>query len=148
MLPPLFSLRGCVFVRNICYALCASPCSARPDGRAFCSAPNQAAFISELNLPFSSLSDAALRILSTGCLHLRELSLSDCPSVTDFGLYELAKLGPSLRYVSVAKCDQISDSGIMQLAKHCYKLRYLNVRGCEAVSDEAVAMLAKMCEAT
>ena len=65
--------------------------------------------------------------------------------MTDFGLYELAKLGPNLRYLSVAKCDQISDSGVKQIARLCYKLRYLNVRGCEAVSDEAIEMLARSC---
>lgn len=43
--------------------------------------------------------------------------------MTDFGLYELAKLGASLRYLSVAKCGQVSDAGIKVLSRRCYKLR-------------------------
>jgi F-box/leucine-rich repeat protein 7 len=58
------------------------------------------------------------------CLSLRELSISDCVRITDFGLYELAKLGPNLRYLSVAKCERISDSGVIHVARLCYKLRY------------------------
>lgn len=70
--------------------------------------------------------------------------------MTDFGMYELARLGPNLRYLSVAKCDQISDAGIKQirqlsLSTHCYKLRYLNLRGCEAVSDDSLEVLARTC---
>jgi len=34
------------------------------------------------------------------CLMLRELSISDCLAITDLGLAELAKLGPSLRQVT------------------------------------------------
>lgn len=57
------------------------------------------------------------------CSQLRELSVSDCSQVTDFGLYELAKLGATLRYLSVAKCDQVSDAGLKVLSRRCYKLR-------------------------
>ena len=92
-----------------------------------------------------SFSDIGIKYVSSYCLQLRELSISDCSQITDFGLYELAKLGPNLRYLSVAKCDQISDAGVKQIARLCYKLRYLNVRGCEAVSDEAIEMLARSC---
>jgi F-box and leucine-rich repeat protein 7 len=52
------------------------------------------------------------------------LSVSDCTQVTDFGVYEVAKLGASLRYLSVAKCDQVSDAGIKQVARYCHRLRY------------------------
>lgn len=79
------------------------------------------------------------------CTALRELSVSDCVNITDFGLYELAKLGATLRYLSVAKCDQVSDAGLKVIARRCYKLRYLNCRGCEAVSDDSIIMLAHSC---
>ena len=38
-----------------------------------------------------------LRAIASYCLLLRELSVSDCPNVTDIGLAELGRLGPSLR---------------------------------------------------
>lgn len=79
------------------------------------------------------------------CTGLRELSVSDCVNITDFGLYELAKLGSTLRYLSVAKCDQVSDAGLKVIARRCYKLRYLNARGCEAVGDDSIIMLAHSC---
>lgn len=75
------------------------------------------------------------------CISLKELSVSDCVNITDFGLYELAKLGAALRYLSVAKCDRVSDAGLKVIARRCYKLRYLNTRGCEAVSDDSITVL-------
>lgn len=89
--------------------------------------------------------DAGIKFVPSFCSALKELSVSDCHQVTDFGLYELAKLGALLRYLSVAKCDQVSDAGLKVIARRCYKLRYLNVRGCEAVSDDAITVLARSC---
>lgn len=85
----------------------------------------------------SRLTDSGLRAVARFCPLLREVSLNDCPQLTDFTCFELSsRLGASLRYLSLAKCIQMSDSGLKQVARFCYKLRYLNVRGCEAVSDE------------
>ena len=89
--------------------------------------------------------DIGVKYVASYCLHLRELSVSDCVQISDFGIYEVAKLGPNLRYLSVAKCNQITDAGVKQIARLCYKLRYLNVRGCESVSDDAIEMLARSC---
>ncbi|KAI1289534.1 F-box/LRR-repeat protein 7 [Halotydeus destructor] len=94
----------------------------------------------------SLLTDYAIQTLVTYCPNLRELSLNDCPQLTDYSCFELSsKLGSSLRYLSMAKCEQITDSGIRQLGRFCYKLRYLNVRGCESVTDEGLACLARSC---
>ncbi|CAG9793365.1 unnamed protein product [Diatraea saccharalis] len=90
------------------------------------------------------VTDAGVRWIPSYCA-LKELSVSDCTGVTDFGLYELAKLGPALRYLSVAKCTQVSDSGIRTLARRCYKLRYLNARGCGALGDDGVEAVARGC---
>ncbi|XP_041982921.1 F-box/LRR-repeat protein 7 [Aricia agestis] len=90
------------------------------------------------------VTDAGVRWIPSYCA-LKELSVSDCTGVTDFGLYELAKLGPALRYLSVAKCSQVSDSGISTLARRCYKLRYLNARGCGAVGDDGAEAVARGC---
>ena len=45
----------------------------------------------------SLFSDAGVRSIAVYCPGLRELSVSQCPNVSDNGLCELAKLGPSLR---------------------------------------------------
>ncbi|XP_012283980.1 F-box/LRR-repeat protein 7 [Orussus abietinus] len=92
------------------------------------------------------ITDASLVAIASYCVTLRQLSVSDCMRVTDFGVRELAaRLGPSLRYFSVGKCDQVSDAGLLVVARHCYKLRYLNARGCEALSDSATLALARGC---
>ncbi|OWR41486.1 F-box/LRR-repeat protein 7 [Danaus plexippus] len=90
------------------------------------------------------VTDAGVRWIPSYCA-LKELSVSDCTGVTDFGLYELAKLGPALRYLSVAKCSQVSDSGVRTLARRCYKLRYLNARGCGALGDDGAEAIARGC---
>ena len=69
--------------------------------------------------------DAGIKFVPSFCISLRELSVSDCSEVTDFGLYELAKLGATLRYLSVAKCPRVSDAGLKVIARRCYKLRSL-----------------------
>ena len=51
------------------------------------------------------------------CFALRELSISDCPAVTDTALTELARLGPRLRYLSAAKCINITDRGVIAVAR-------------------------------
>lgn len=89
--------------------------------------------------------DTGIKMVSAHCFMLRELSISDCPRVTDTSLLELARLGPRLRYLSAAKCGLVTDRGVTAVARHCYKLRYLNLRGCEAVSDAALEMIARSC---
>ena len=42
--------------------------------------------------------DVGVKAISVSCPQLRELSLSDCPQLTDHGLWQLARLGPSLRF--------------------------------------------------
>ncbi|XP_024887630.1 F-box/LRR-repeat protein 7-like isoform X1 [Temnothorax curvispinosus] len=92
------------------------------------------------------ITDASLVAIASYCASLRQLSVSDCVKVTDFGVREVAaRLGPSLRYFSVGKCDRVSDAGLLVVARHCYKLRYLNARGCEALSDSATIALARGC---
>ncbi|XP_031842627.1 F-box and leucine-rich repeat protein 7 [Nomia melanderi] len=92
------------------------------------------------------ITDASLVAIASYCASLRQLSVSDCVKITDFGVRELAaRLGPSLRYFSVGKCDRVSDAGLLVVARHCYKLRYLNARGCEALSDSATLALARGC---
>lgn len=92
------------------------------------------------------ITDASLIAVASYCANLRQLSVSDCVKITDFGVRELAaRLGPSLRYFSVGKCDRVSDAGLLVVARHCYKLRYLNARGCEALSDSATIALARGC---
>lgn len=83
------------------------------------------------------ITDQITRSLVNYCPSLREISMSDCPQLSDFVCFELsAKLRSNLKYLSLAKCEQITDAGLKQIAKHCNKLRYLNLRGCEAVSDK------------
>ena len=55
--------------------------------------------------------------MSSYCFQLRELSVSDCPAISDEGLLELARLGPSLRYLSAAKCHRITDHGVTAIAR-------------------------------
>ncbi|KAJ8010074.1 hypothetical protein DPEC_G00071210 [Dallia pectoralis] len=59
---------------------------------------------------------------------VRELSLSDCHLVWDFGLREVACLEGCLRYLSIAHCSRITDVGVRYVA------RYLNARGCEGLT--------------
>ena len=72
-----------------------------------------------------SFTDLCLKLVATYCSRLRELSVSDCPRVSDGGLVELARLGPSLRYLAAAKCSTtgITDTGVSTVVRHCYKLR-------------------------
>ena len=63
------------------------------------------------------ISDTGIKMVAAYCFALRELSISDCPAVTDTALTELARLGPRLRYLSAAKCVNITDRGVIAVAR-------------------------------
>lgn len=92
------------------------------------------------------VSDEGISIMVKYCPQLKEVSLNDCPRITDLTCIELSsKLGTNLKYLSLSKCEHVTDQGLEQMSRFCFKLRYLNVRGCPGISDSGVSAIARSC---
>lgn len=86
------------------------------------------------------LTNGALRCLSQ-CRLLRELSLSECRELNDYGLRNVARSCPALTSLKISKCKMITGDGIIRIATGCPKLIDLHMGGCPNVSHQAVCFV-------
>ncbi|EQC39941.1 hypothetical protein SDRG_02597 [Saprolegnia diclina VS20] len=102
------------------------------------------------------------------CTQLTDLDLSQCPSISDTGLFALP---PSLRRLNLSQCSGISDRGVLavvtglasllslnlglcnitngalaMLAVHAHQLQHLVLSGCRAVDQAGVNLLDSLSE--
>ena len=94
-----------------------------------------------LNLTRCDIGDDALELLPAT---LTELQIGWCKQIRRRGLGFVAARCPQLRVLSAPGCDQFGDSGLMALAQGCAQLRVLNVRQCN-VGDRSVTAIAAAC---
>lgn len=84
---------------------------------------------------FSVLDDESLRGICNATREgLQELSVSDCPTLTDDGLSSVASL-PHLRRLECKNLLQVSDSPFIEIVTSCHQLEILNVEGCALITD-------------
>uniref|UniRef100_A0AC11DPI9 F-box and leucine rich repeat protein 13 n=1 Tax=Ovis aries TaxID=9940 RepID=A0AC11DPI9_SHEEP len=76
---------------------------------------------------------------------LKELSVSECDKITDFGIQVFCKGSLSLEHLDVSYCPQLSDIIIKALAIYCINLTSLSVAGCPKITDSAMEMLSAKC---
>uniref|UniRef100_A0A452DRV1 F-box and leucine-rich repeat protein 13 n=1 Tax=Capra hircus TaxID=9925 RepID=A0A452DRV1_CAPHI len=76
---------------------------------------------------------------------LKELSVSECDKITDFGIQVFCKGSLTLEHLDVSYCPQLSDIIIKALAIYCINLTSLSVAGCPKITDSAMEMLSAKC---
>ncbi|KAI4468568.1 hypothetical protein MML48_2g00001816 [Holotrichia oblita] len=89
-----------------------------------------------------TLSDEALKHVSTGLTSLKSINLSFCVSITDSGLKHLAKM-VSLRELNLRSCDNISDIGMAYLAEGGSRISSLDVSFCDKIGDQALVHISQ-----
>ncbi|XP_008591532.1 PREDICTED: F-box/LRR-repeat protein 13-like, partial [Galeopterus variegatus] len=97
-----------------------------------------------VDLSGTGISNEGLIILSRH-KKLKELSLSECDRITDFGIQAFCKSSLILEYLDVSYCPQLSDEVIKALAIYCTNLTSLSIAGCPKITDLAMEMLSAKC---
>lgn len=91
-----------------------------------------------------SVSDVSLATISTSCLKLRCLDLTNCENgITDAAMVHVAKL-LELRHLKINNVRKLTDSGVSSLSCQGHLIT-LEARGCELLTDRAVLALVELC---
>ncbi|XP_052454438.1 LOW QUALITY PROTEIN: dynein regulatory complex subunit 6 [Carassius gibelio] len=100
-----------------------------------------------LNLAFTHITNATLRVLSRCCLTLRSLSLAYCTSFSDKGLQYLStgKGCHRLTYLDLSGCSQISVDGFKYVAEACSTLQRIVLDDLPTLTDTCVQVLVAKC---
>ncbi|XP_047417468.1 dynein regulatory complex subunit 6 [Sciurus carolinensis] len=97
-----------------------------------------------LDLSGTVISNEGLIVLSR-LKKLKELSLSECYRITDFGIQAFCKSSVILEHLDVSYCLQLSDEIIKAVAIYCTYLTSLNIAGCPQITNLAIEMLSAKC---
>uniref|UniRef100_A0A8D2DIR3 F-box and leucine-rich repeat protein 13 n=1 Tax=Sciurus vulgaris TaxID=55149 RepID=A0A8D2DIR3_SCIVU len=97
-----------------------------------------------LDLSGTVISNEGLIVLSRH-KKLKELSLSECYRITDFGIQAFCKSSVILEHLDVSYCLQLSDEIIKAVAIYCTYLTSLNIAGCPQITNLAIEMLSAKC---
>ncbi|XP_071817253.1 F-box and leucine-rich repeat protein 13-like isoform X2 [Apostichopus japonicus] len=100
-----------------------------------------------LNISFTNITDATLRLLAKSCKNLQYLSLAYCRRFSDRGLQYLA-MGRGCRkliYIDLSGAAQITSVGYKNIASGCSNLEHLVVNNCATLRDDCILMLTAKC---
>ena len=122
-----------------------------------------------LNLSMcNNASDTWMTLLSKS---IEKIDLSNCPNITDFGVFNLSRSCPWLTSISLSGCELVTDESAHYIAVKCNRLKFLylsntkvsdvgltvisartpwlvelDISNCIAVSDVGLVHLADRCE--
>ncbi|XP_016425335.1 F-box/LRR-repeat protein 13-like [Sinocyclocheilus rhinocerous] len=101
----------------------------------------------QLNLAFTHITNATIRVLSSCCLTLRSRSLTYCTSFSDKGLqYRSTGKGcHRLTYLDLSGCSQISVDGFTYVAEACSSLQQIVLDDLPTMTDTCVQVLMSKC---
>ena len=90
------------------------------------------------------VTDNGLKWVAAKCPRLSEISICECPQITNRGIeFLVERINTNLKYLSMAKCFLLTDKAIKYIVFHCPKLRYLNIRGLNQLSDKSMEYLSR-----
>uniref|UniRef100_Q8CDU4-2 Isoform 2 of F-box and leucine-rich repeat protein 13 n=1 Tax=Mus musculus TaxID=10090 RepID=Q8CDU4-2 len=92
-----------------------------------------------VDLSGTLISNEGMTILSRH-RKLREVSVSDCVNITDFGIRAYCKTSLLLEHLDVSYCSQLTDDIIKTIAIFCTRITSLNIAGCPKVCMAAGAL--------
>ncbi|CAH8452297.1 unnamed protein product [Schistosoma turkestanicum] len=98
----------------------------------------------QINLNSTKLGDRGLSALGS-LPKLRELKVSKCTAITDFGLQKFAHLAINLEYIDLSFCHNVTNNGIKTLSFCCHFLTIINLAGCNLLTDMAVQYISGVC---
>jgi hypothetical protein len=93
------------------------------------------------------VTDEAVWTLCQLCLSILELSIFDCPNMTDRSLVAISEHLPSLTVLQCGGNEAITDDGIEKLVAKCHSIKRLWINGCPSINDGSVLQIADYCPA-
>ncbi|XP_052029052.1 dynein regulatory complex subunit 6 [Apodemus sylvaticus] len=97
-----------------------------------------------IDLSGTLISNEGMTILSRH-RKLREISLSECVNITDFGIRAYCKTSLVLEHLDVSYCTQLTDDIIKTIAIFCTRITSLNIAGCPKITDAGMEILSARC---
>ncbi|XP_031235944.1 dynein regulatory complex subunit 6 [Mastomys coucha] len=97
-----------------------------------------------IDLSGTLISNEGMSILSRH-RKLREISLSECVNITDFGIRAYCKTSLDLEHLDVSYCSQLTDDIIKTIAIFCTRITSLNIAGCPKITDSGMEILSARC---
>ncbi|XP_048015444.1 dynein regulatory complex subunit 6 isoform X1 [Megalobrama amblycephala] len=100
-----------------------------------------------LNLAFTHITNATIRVLSRCCLTLRSLNLAYCMGFSDKGLQYLTtgKGCHRLSHLDLSGCSQISVDGFTYVAEACSSLQQIVLDDLPTLTDTCLQVLVSKC---
>lgn len=101
--------------------------------------------LTEFGLPYTSITDIALQIISDACPHLKVINISNCYQITDTGLSYLAENCVRLENINISNIPSLTRRSIYKIADHCISLKTLNVKKSNGVENDAITNILQKC---
>ena len=101
--------------------------------------------LTEFGLPYTSISDIALQIISDACPHLKVINISNCYQITDTGLSYLAENCVRLENINISNIPSLTRRSIHTIADHCISLKTLNVKKSNGVENDVITNILQKC---
>lgn len=98
-----------------------------------------------IKLDGCTIGEANLSLIGRGCKELKELSLSKCQGVTDFGVVGVVTARTGLHKLDLTCCREITDVALEAIATSCGGLLSLKMENCLLVTAEGLISIGKFC---
>ncbi len=92
-----------------------------------------------------SVTDVGLWAIARHCTGLKQLTLSQCGGITNIGLRSLAMKCTSIEKLDFTKCENLDDHALRVIAAGMWGLRVFTLTGCNNITDSGVAEVARCC---
>ncbi|XP_064606246.1 F-box and leucine-rich repeat protein 13-like [Liolophura sinensis] len=97
-----------------------------------------------LDISGSNCGDQGLSALGNN-FSLRDVSLSECSSITDLGLQKFAQQCKDVVRLDLSHCVLLTDAALKNLAFCCRMINGLNLCGCKLLTDLSIQYLSGVC---
>lgn len=85
-----------------------------------------------------------LQRITESCPHIRQLTLSGCPKVTDSGVALVATTyHTNLTRLELNECFEVTDNSLASLSEQCTNIKALHLGYCQYITDKGTEMLCR-----
>lgn len=101
--------------------------------------------LKRVNLRGCNITDESIKVLSSNCRQLEDISLDDCHRLTDEACLQMAKNCSKLTSLNLASCN-ITDRSLEAIGQGCQDLKLIDISNCNSIRPAGIASLARDCQ--